>query len=200
MSTYNSDFGQVKKFFFYEFTNFNFNTRKTIFAIVDVLLCVVAVRHRHDGLLVLHILTHHLLTCASHVAATCTQLLTSCVHCWFCFLMCVEHALSRCQVNLPVPAGVACMPVTHRCREPTPAAAAAAVPPAQVQEAMLTGESVPISKNTSAVPADVGLGDRKCLAYSATAVSAGQGLGVVIGTGAVLLLLLLLVAMMPFVH
>jgi magnesium-transporting ATPase (P-type) len=48
---------------------------------------------------------------------------------------------------------------------------------------MLTGESVPISKNTSAVPADVGLGDRKCLAYSATAVSAGQGLGVVVATG-----------------
>ncbi|WIA38354.1 hypothetical protein OEZ86_001687 [Tetradesmus obliquus] len=53
----------------------------------------------------------------------------------------------------------------------------------QVQEAMLTGESVPISKNTAAVPADVGLGDRKCLAYSATAVSAGQGLGVVVATG-----------------
>jgi hypothetical protein len=55
--------------------------------------------------------------------------------------------------------------------------------PLQVQEAMLTGESVPISKNTAAVPADVGLGDRKCLAYSATAVSAGQGLGVVVATG-----------------
>jgi hypothetical protein len=53
----------------------------------------------------------------------------------------------------------------------------------QVQEAMLTGESVPISKNTTAVPAESGLGDRKCLAYSATAVSAGQGLGVVIATG-----------------
>ncbi|KAF8062005.1 calcium-transporting ATPase 1 [Scenedesmus sp. PABB004] len=53
----------------------------------------------------------------------------------------------------------------------------------QIQEAMLTGESVPISKNTLPVPAASGLGDRKCLAYSATAVSAGQGLGVVVETG-----------------
>jgi magnesium-transporting ATPase (P-type) len=53
----------------------------------------------------------------------------------------------------------------------------------QVQEAMLTGESVPVSKNTLAVADNSGLGDRKCLAYSATAVSAGQGLGVVIATG-----------------
>eukprot|EP00775_Hariotina_reticulata_P004052 gene4052-4299_t len=53
----------------------------------------------------------------------------------------------------------------------------------QVQEAMLTGESVPVSKNIKSVEAKSGLGDRKCLAYSATAVSAGQGLGVVIATG-----------------
>eukprot|EP00878_Enallax_costatus_P000946 GHUV01001076.1.p1 GENE.GHUV01001076.1~~GHUV01001076.1.p1 ORF type:complete len:1052 (+),score=317.95 GHUV01001076.1:265-3420(+) len=53
----------------------------------------------------------------------------------------------------------------------------------QVQEAMLTGESVPVSKNIIAVSENSGLGDRKCLAYSATAVSAGQGLGVVIATG-----------------
>ena len=59
-----------------------------------------------------------------------------------------------------------------------------AVPLSQIQEAMLTGESVPISKNTEPVNAKAGLGDRKCLAYSATAVSAGQGLGIVIATGA----------------
>ncbi|KAI8475580.1 MAG: calcium transporting ATPase [Monoraphidium minutum] len=53
----------------------------------------------------------------------------------------------------------------------------------QVQEAMLTGESVPISKNLIAVPEASGLGDRKCMAFSATTVSAGQGLGVVVATG-----------------
>jgi magnesium-transporting ATPase (P-type) len=53
----------------------------------------------------------------------------------------------------------------------------------QVQEAMLTGESVPVSKNLTPVPERSGLGDRKCLAYSATTVSAGQGLGVVVATG-----------------
>lgn len=54
----------------------------------------------------------------------------------------------------------------------------------QVQEAMLTGESVPISKNLIAVEEKAGLGDRKCMAFSATTVSAGQGLGVVTATGA----------------
>jgi magnesium-transporting ATPase (P-type) len=49
---------------------------------------------------------------------------------------------------------------------------------------MLTGESVPVSKNLTPVPERSGLGDRKCLAYSATTVSAGQGLGVVVATGA----------------
>ncbi|KAI8475579.1 MAG: cation transporting ATPase [Monoraphidium minutum] len=53
----------------------------------------------------------------------------------------------------------------------------------QVEEAMLTGESVPISKNLIAVPEASGLGDRKCMAFSATTVSAGQGLGVVVATG-----------------
>jgi magnesium-transporting ATPase (P-type) len=57
---------------------------------------------------------------------------------------------------------------------------------------MLTGESVPVSKNLSPVPERSGLGDRKCLAYSATSVSAGQGLGVVVATGETLLLPLLL--------
>jgi len=57
------------------------------------------------------------------------------------------------------------------------------LPLLQVQEAMLTGESVPISKNLVAVPEASGLGDRKCMAFSATTVSAGQGLGVVTATG-----------------
>lgn len=53
----------------------------------------------------------------------------------------------------------------------------------QVQEAMLTGESVPVSKNLAPVAEASGLGDRKCMAFSATTVSAGQGLGVVVATG-----------------
>lgn len=53
----------------------------------------------------------------------------------------------------------------------------------QVLEAMLTGESVPISKNLVPVKEASGLGDRKCMAFSATTVSAGQGLGVVVATG-----------------
>eukprot|EP00955_Chlamydomonas_euryale_P026322 278191-Chlamydomonas_euryale.AAC.3 len=48
---------------------------------------------------------------------------------------------------------------------------------------MLTGESVPISKNLKGVPEKSGLGDRKCMLFSATTVSAGQGLGVVVATG-----------------
>ncbi len=48
---------------------------------------------------------------------------------------------------------------------------------------MLTGESVPISKNLTPVKAESGLGDRKCMAFSATTVSAGQGLGIVVSTG-----------------
>ncbi|GBF92410.1 carbonate dehydratase [Raphidocelis subcapitata] len=53
----------------------------------------------------------------------------------------------------------------------------------QVMEAMLTGESVPISKNLVVVEAASALGDRKCMGFSATTVSAGQGLGVVVATG-----------------
>lgn len=53
----------------------------------------------------------------------------------------------------------------------------------QVQEAMLTGESVPVSKALKAAPPTASLGDRKCMAYSATSVVSGQGHGVVVGTG-----------------
>ena len=52
-----------------------------------------------------------------------------------------------------------------------------------VQEAILTGESMPVEKHTKAVPEDVPLGDRACLAFSGTMVTSGQGRGVVIGTG-----------------
>lgn len=53
----------------------------------------------------------------------------------------------------------------------------------QIMEAMLTGESNPITKNLKPVAEDSAIGDRKCLAFSATMVQSGQGKGVVIGTG-----------------
>jgi magnesium-transporting ATPase (P-type) len=52
-----------------------------------------------------------------------------------------------------------------------------------VQEAVLTGESVPVEKRTAAVADAAALGDRACMAYSGTLVVAGQGRGVVVATG-----------------
>ncbi|MDY6948562.1 MAG: cation-transporting P-type ATPase, partial [Pseudomonadota bacterium] len=54
----------------------------------------------------------------------------------------------------------------------------------QMQEAILSGESLPVDKQTTAVAADAPLGERSCLAFSGTLVTAGQGIGVVVGTGA----------------
>jgi len=53
-----------------------------------------------------------------------------------------------------------------------------------IQEAILTGESVPVEKQTEPVSPDAALGDRICMAYSGTLVSSGQGRGVVVATGA----------------
>jgi magnesium-transporting ATPase (P-type) len=53
----------------------------------------------------------------------------------------------------------------------------------QISEAVLTGESLPISKTTAEQPAEAVLADRKNMAYSGTLVTAGQGTGVVIQTG-----------------
>lgn len=53
----------------------------------------------------------------------------------------------------------------------------------QVQEAMLTGESVPVSKHLKPAPPEASLGDRRCMAYSATSVVSGQGKAIVVGTG-----------------
>lgn len=52
-----------------------------------------------------------------------------------------------------------------------------------VQEAILTGESVPVEKNTKPVAADVPLGDRACMVFSGTLVTSGQAKGVVVATG-----------------
>ncbi|HKL76934.1 MAG TPA: HAD-IC family P-type ATPase, partial [Gammaproteobacteria bacterium] len=53
-----------------------------------------------------------------------------------------------------------------------------------VQEAVLTGESVPVSKGMAPVAETAPLGDRGSLAHSGTMVAAGQGRGVVVATGA----------------
>lgn len=53
----------------------------------------------------------------------------------------------------------------------------------RIEEAMLTGESVPVEKATETVAAHASIGDRKCLAYSGTLVTYGQGQGVVVATG-----------------
>ena len=53
----------------------------------------------------------------------------------------------------------------------------------QVQEAILTGESMAVDKQTQAVAADAALGDRTCMAFSGTLVTSGVGRGVVVDTG-----------------
>lgn len=54
----------------------------------------------------------------------------------------------------------------------------------KIEEASLTGESVPVEKNAQEVfNSEVSLGDRKNMAYMSTIVSYGRGKGVVVGTG-----------------
>ncbi|MGF1651363.1 MAG: cation-transporting P-type ATPase [Hyphomicrobiaceae bacterium] len=52
-----------------------------------------------------------------------------------------------------------------------------------IDEAILTGESVPVRKETAPVDAAAPLGDRTSLAFSGTLVTSGQGAGVVVATG-----------------
>lgn len=52
-----------------------------------------------------------------------------------------------------------------------------------IQEAILTGESVPVAKHVKPVEPDAALGDRACVAFSGTLVTSGQGKGVVVATG-----------------
>jgi Ca2+-transporting ATPase len=54
----------------------------------------------------------------------------------------------------------------------------------EIEEAALTGESLPVGKGTEPVPGDeVALGDRVCMAYMNTSVTRGRGEMVVTATG-----------------
>jgi cation-transporting P-type ATPase F len=53
----------------------------------------------------------------------------------------------------------------------------------QIDESALTGESVPVMKQTSAMPSENVLADRTNMAYSSTLVTYGTGTGMVIATG-----------------
>ncbi|MCC5871489.1 MAG: cation-transporting P-type ATPase [Gammaproteobacteria bacterium] len=53
----------------------------------------------------------------------------------------------------------------------------------RIDEAVLTGESVPVEKAVTPVAEDAPLGDRFAMAYSGTLATFGRGLGIVVATG-----------------
>ncbi|HDL64750.1 MAG TPA: cation-transporting P-type ATPase, partial [Proteobacteria bacterium] len=53
----------------------------------------------------------------------------------------------------------------------------------QVDESALTGESLPVTKNTGLLPDDAGLADRTNMLYQGTFLTRGSGEGVVVATG-----------------
>jgi len=53
----------------------------------------------------------------------------------------------------------------------------------QIEEAALTGESMPVGKSVVPAKVEAVLGDRTCMAYSGTLVTSGSATAVVIGTG-----------------
>jgi magnesium-transporting ATPase (P-type) len=53
----------------------------------------------------------------------------------------------------------------------------------RVDESLLTGESVPVSKSVEPVSVDAGLSDRNSMVYTGAIVTSGRGVGVVVATG-----------------
>jgi P-type Ca2+ transporter type 2C len=53
----------------------------------------------------------------------------------------------------------------------------------RINEASLTGESLPVKKQTESLPEDVVLADRKNMVYKGTSVASGSGQGIVVTTG-----------------
>ena len=53
----------------------------------------------------------------------------------------------------------------------------------KIQEAALTGESLPVEKSTATIAEEVGIGDRVNMAFGSCSVTYGRGVGVVVATG-----------------
>jgi Ca2+-transporting ATPase len=53
----------------------------------------------------------------------------------------------------------------------------------QTNEAAITGESLPVAKDTAALPDDAALGDRRNMVFSGTAATYGHGMAIVTATG-----------------
>ena len=53
----------------------------------------------------------------------------------------------------------------------------------QIDESMLTGESLPVTKREATVPVDTAMSDRDDMAFTGTVVARGRGRGVVVATG-----------------